>query len=228
MSGSLSLLLVSPFIGSFLGVLICRLPLARPVVMARCKCDICGHSLAAWELIPLASYAALRGRCRACHKSIARFHVAIGPRRRSARHARHRPLLARRSALRATSSDRSNADEASAEQKERPRFRYRCPDANPGDGLVGVADERGPRDPGVAEVQAVRLRKGQADEVVGRRVRNHGGCREAGKCVELARLINGRSGSGNQRRRCRSSRPGHCQSLRPPPGGCRSGRRGCR
>jgi prepilin signal peptidase PulO-like enzyme (type II secretory pathway) len=37
--------LLAPFIGSFLGVLILRLPDGRPVAMARSACDHCGHQL---------------------------------------------------------------------------------------------------------------------------------------------------------------------------------------
>lgn len=66
--------------GSFLNVVIYRLPqmvlqnegqgdehaptlsLSHP----RSHCPHCGHTLAAWELIPLLSFAMLCGRCRAC------------------------------------------------------------------------------------------------------------------------------------------------------------------
>ncbi len=70
-------LVVAPFVGSFLGVLVTRLPRHRPVVVARSACETCGTSLAAFELIPLASYLAQRGRCRHCGALIAPFHVAI-------------------------------------------------------------------------------------------------------------------------------------------------------
>lgn len=63
-------LLVAPFIGSFLGVLIQRLPEQRPVGLARSRCDHCGHTLAARDLIPLLSFVLLRGRCRYCHEPI--------------------------------------------------------------------------------------------------------------------------------------------------------------
>ncbi|MFO1028515.1 MAG: A24 family peptidase [Acetobacteraceae bacterium] len=63
-------LLVAPFIGSFLGVLIQRLPEHRPVGLARSQCDQCGHTVAARDLIPLLSFVLLRGRCRYCHQPI--------------------------------------------------------------------------------------------------------------------------------------------------------------
>ncbi len=76
MDGLLPLLL-SPFIGSFLGVLIRRLPLGRPVTVARSACEGCGRTLPARDLVPLLSFAMLRGRCRFCRAGIARFHVWI-------------------------------------------------------------------------------------------------------------------------------------------------------
>jgi leader peptidase (prepilin peptidase)/N-methyltransferase len=62
--------LLAPFIGSFLGVLILRLPEGRPVALARSACDRCGHRLGARDMIPLISYALSRGRCRYCAEAI--------------------------------------------------------------------------------------------------------------------------------------------------------------
>lgn len=70
-------LLAAPFIGSFLGVLIRRLPLGAPVALARSACEGCGAVLRPVELVPLASYAALRGRCARCGRAIGRFHPAV-------------------------------------------------------------------------------------------------------------------------------------------------------
>lgn len=67
-------LLAAPFVGSFLGVLIRRLPAGRGVLVARSACDGCGGELRPWELVPLLSYAAQRGRCRRCAGSIDPFH----------------------------------------------------------------------------------------------------------------------------------------------------------
>ncbi len=67
-------LLAAPFVGSFVGVLIRRLPAGRDVAVSRSACDDCGAPLAARDLVPLLSYAALRGRCRRCHSPIAPFH----------------------------------------------------------------------------------------------------------------------------------------------------------
>ncbi len=69
--------LAAPFMGSFLGVLIRRLPRGRPVAWGRSRCESCGASLRPSELVPLASFVALRGRCRACAAPIGVFHPAI-------------------------------------------------------------------------------------------------------------------------------------------------------
>jgi leader peptidase (prepilin peptidase)/N-methyltransferase len=71
------LLIMAPFVGSFLGVLIRRLPQARPVVLGRSECESCGRVLPARDLMPLASFAKLGGRCRTCRAPIAPFHIAI-------------------------------------------------------------------------------------------------------------------------------------------------------
>jgi leader peptidase (prepilin peptidase)/N-methyltransferase len=70
-------ILVAPFVGSFLGVLIRRLPEGRDVVWARSGCEACGHPIGAFDLVPLLSYLVLRGRCRHCGARIAGFHLAV-------------------------------------------------------------------------------------------------------------------------------------------------------
>jgi leader peptidase (prepilin peptidase) / N-methyltransferase len=69
--------LVAPIIGSLLGVLIVRLPLGLPVIIARSRCDTCHRALEPLDLVPLLSYAALRGRCRTCRAPIGRQHLAV-------------------------------------------------------------------------------------------------------------------------------------------------------
>ena len=70
-------ILAAPFIGSFLGVLIQRLPAGTPVAFARSRCSHCGTALTPRDMLPLISFAALRGRCRHCAKPIGPFHPAI-------------------------------------------------------------------------------------------------------------------------------------------------------
>ncbi len=70
-------LMASPFVGSFLGVVVRRLPSGRPVVLDRSRCDGCGRVLGMRELVPVLSYLVQRGRCRGCGMSIAPAHLAI-------------------------------------------------------------------------------------------------------------------------------------------------------
>lgn len=70
-------LLAAPFVGSFLGVLIMRLPEQRPWALARSCCAACGTALAPRDLVPLASFMLQRGRCRHCGDPIGWFHPAV-------------------------------------------------------------------------------------------------------------------------------------------------------
>jgi leader peptidase (prepilin peptidase)/N-methyltransferase len=53
-------------IGSFLNVVIARLPERRSLWMPGSTCPGCGNAIAWHDNIPLVSFIALRGRCRAC------------------------------------------------------------------------------------------------------------------------------------------------------------------
>ena len=75
--GWLPPVVVAPIIGSFLGVLIVRLPAGRPIGWARSVCDSCERVLAPRDLVPVVSYLAARGRCRFCGAAIGRFPLAI-------------------------------------------------------------------------------------------------------------------------------------------------------
>ena len=52
--------------GSFLNVCLTRWPQGESIVSPRSHCRNCNRALAWWENIPLASWVALRGRCRTC------------------------------------------------------------------------------------------------------------------------------------------------------------------
>lgn len=69
--------LASPFIGSFLGVVVMRLPEGRPVTGGRSVCDHCGQRLGPLDLVPIASWLALRGRCRHCGAKISALPLVI-------------------------------------------------------------------------------------------------------------------------------------------------------
>lgn len=57
-------------VGSFLNVLIDRLPRGKNVITGRSVCDHCKKTLRWFELIPLLSWVAQGGRCRRCHERI--------------------------------------------------------------------------------------------------------------------------------------------------------------
>lgn len=52
--------------GSFLNVVIYRLPLGESVVWPGSRCTGCGHSLGVGDLVPVLSWLWLKGRCRYC------------------------------------------------------------------------------------------------------------------------------------------------------------------
>jgi len=56
--------------GSFLTVVVHRVPQGLSIVRPRSRCPGCGEAIRARENIPLISYALLRGRCRHCHLPI--------------------------------------------------------------------------------------------------------------------------------------------------------------
>lgn len=58
-------------IGSFLNVCIHRLPREESVAWPASRCPSCEKSIAIYDNIPIVSYLALRGRCRACGVPIA-------------------------------------------------------------------------------------------------------------------------------------------------------------
>lgn len=57
-------------VGSFLNVVVSRLPLRRPLSKPRSACMSCGAEIKPWDNLPLVSYAILRGRCRSCGERI--------------------------------------------------------------------------------------------------------------------------------------------------------------
>jgi leader peptidase (prepilin peptidase)/N-methyltransferase len=69
-------------IGSFLNVCVARWPRELSVVRPRSRCPQCGHQLAWFENIPVASWLVLRARCRCCEEPISPIYplgeIAIG------------------------------------------------------------------------------------------------------------------------------------------------------
>jgi leader peptidase (prepilin peptidase) / N-methyltransferase len=70
-------LLLAPLIGSFLGVVVERLPEGRPLMLARSTCPACGEVLHAQDLVPLLSWTWRRGWCRCGRFRLGAFYPAI-------------------------------------------------------------------------------------------------------------------------------------------------------
>lgn len=64
-------------IGSFLNVVIYRLPQGKSIARPRSHCPGCGHVLQPLELIPVLSYVGLKGRCGVCKSPISWRYPAI-------------------------------------------------------------------------------------------------------------------------------------------------------
>lgn len=64
------LILISLVIGSFLNVLIYRLPIGESLTKKNSHCPKCGHMLKWYENIPLLSYVIQKGKCRGCKELI--------------------------------------------------------------------------------------------------------------------------------------------------------------
>jgi len=64
-------------LGSFLNVVAARVPLRRSVVRPASACMSCGHELAWYDNVPVASWLWLRGRCRSCGTSISARYPAV-------------------------------------------------------------------------------------------------------------------------------------------------------
>jgi leader peptidase (prepilin peptidase)/N-methyltransferase len=57
-------------VGSFLNVVIYRLPRGMSLVHPGSRCPTCGHAIRGWDNIPLVSWLLLRGKCRDCSAPI--------------------------------------------------------------------------------------------------------------------------------------------------------------
>src|SRR5215203_1408860 len=64
-------------IGSFLNVVIHRVPLEESVVFPNSRCPSCGAVIAFYDNIPVLSYLALRGKCRGCKEHISFRYPAV-------------------------------------------------------------------------------------------------------------------------------------------------------
>ena len=56
--------------GSFLGVIIDRLPRGESIAKGRSRCEYCDRNLSATELIPILSYVMQKGKCKNCQTKL--------------------------------------------------------------------------------------------------------------------------------------------------------------
>lgn len=70
MAAVLALGAFGSLIGSFLNVVVYRVPLGRSIVSPPSACGACGHEVRPYDNIPLVSWLVLRGRCRDCSAPI--------------------------------------------------------------------------------------------------------------------------------------------------------------
>lgn len=64
-------------VGSFLNVVIFRLPRGESVVYPGSHCPSCGSAVKPWDNLPVFSYILLRGRCRSCQSRISLRYPAV-------------------------------------------------------------------------------------------------------------------------------------------------------
>ena len=64
-------------VGSFLNVVIHRLPRGESLVHPGSRCPHCGHAIAAWQNVPVLSYLWLGGRCGTCESRISLRYPAV-------------------------------------------------------------------------------------------------------------------------------------------------------
>ncbi len=64
-------------IGSFLNVVIHRVPLEESVVFPNSRCPSCGTAIRPYDNLPVVSWAVLRGRCRSCRAPISARYPAV-------------------------------------------------------------------------------------------------------------------------------------------------------
>lgn len=72
-----SVFLFGLVVGSFLNVVVARLPHGQSVVSPRSRCPGCASPIAWYDNLPVLSYLLLRGKCRGCGKGISARYPAI-------------------------------------------------------------------------------------------------------------------------------------------------------
>lgn len=70
-------LLLGAILGSFLATIVVRWPRSQSVAGGRSRCDSCGRTLSARDLVPLLSALVARGRCRTCSAAVDPVHWQV-------------------------------------------------------------------------------------------------------------------------------------------------------
>lgn len=73
----LCVFLVGACVGSFLNVCIYRIPRGGGIVLGASGCPRCGERILVRDLVPIASFMILKGRCRACRSGISMRYPAV-------------------------------------------------------------------------------------------------------------------------------------------------------
>ncbi|RMD61459.1 MAG: prepilin peptidase [Alphaproteobacteria bacterium] len=71
------LLVAAPCVGSFIGVVVARLPQGRPFGFVRSACPACDHVLSWADLVPILGWVMRRGRCGYCGAAISPAYPAV-------------------------------------------------------------------------------------------------------------------------------------------------------
>lgn len=71
------LFMIGAFLGSFLNVIVDRVPHGQSIIYPPSHCSRCKHKLAWYDLVPLFSYLTLGGTCRYCHRHISFYYPVI-------------------------------------------------------------------------------------------------------------------------------------------------------
>ena len=71
------LFLIGVFVGSFLNVIIDRLPRKETIAKGRSHCEFCKKELGWYDLVPMLSFLMLKGKCRYCKAKLSFFYPTI-------------------------------------------------------------------------------------------------------------------------------------------------------
>jgi len=75
--GGILFFILGSVVGSFLNVVIYRLPRHESLIFPQSHCPKCGHKLSSSDLIPIVSYIFLKGKCRYCGAKISPIYPTI-------------------------------------------------------------------------------------------------------------------------------------------------------